>query len=202
MGLEYLLIGLLLGITAGISPGPLLALVISETVKRGKMGGIKVALAPLFTDIPLIIATFLVLNHIKNLDILLGMISLTGALVLFYLGYKDIRIGRVNLKTDTIPSSSLKKGILTNLLNPHPYVFWLFVGVPFMIKGNTFERVAFVLSFLSSIVVSKIVLALAVEKGKEFIGSRYYCTIIKALGFVLMFFSLILLKDAIRYLME
>lgn len=136
-----------------------------------------------------------------NLGLLLGIISLSGALVLFYLGYRDLTIAHINLKTDTTPSSSLKKGILTNLMNPHPYVFRFFIGVPFMIKGNTFERVAFVLSFLSSIVGSKICLALLVEKGKEFIGSRYYLIVIKFLGLILMFFGLLLAKDATGYLL-
>jgi len=202
MPLNYLLIGLSLGITAGLSPGPLMALMISETVKGGKKAGIKVSLAPLFTDIPLILAIMLILNQIQNMDLLLGIISLTGAFVLFYFGYTDLRTKNIGLHTGNLKSNSFKKGLLTNLFNPHPYLFWLFIGVPFMVKGNLLERAGFVLSFFSGIVGSKICLALIVEKGKKFIESKHYLRIIKFLGLILVFFGLILLRDGIGYLVR
>jgi len=37
-GFEYLVSGMLLGLAAGLAPGPLLALVFSETFKHGKKG--------------------------------------------------------------------------------------------------------------------------------------------------------------------
>jgi threonine/homoserine/homoserine lactone efflux protein len=88
------------------------------------------------------------------------------------------------------------------MLNPHPYIFWLFIGVPFMIKGNTLERVTFVLSFFSGIVGSKICLTLIIEKGKKFVESKHYLRIIKVLGLILIFFGLILLKDGIGYFLR
>src|SRR4030067_1059731 len=149
MRLDFLLTGLFLGITAGLSPGPLMALVISETVKRGRIQGIKVSLAPLFTDIPLILLIIFVLKQIRNMEFLLGIISTAGSLFLFYLGYKDFKSDNVKLQIGDMESNSFKKGLLTNFLNPHPYVFWLFVGVPFMIKGNSLEKAVFVTSFSS-----------------------------------------------------
>jgi threonine/homoserine/homoserine lactone efflux protein len=197
---EYLAIGLSLGITAGLSPGPLMALVISETLRKGRIQGIKVSLAPLFTDIPLILLITFVLKHIKDIEFLLGIISAVGSIFLFYLGYRDFKRDNLKFQTGNMESNSFRKGILTNLLNPHPYVFWLFVGVPFMINGNSVERVVFVVSFLSGIVGSKICLALIAEKSKSFIKSKYYVMMIKSLGLILIFFGLILLKDAIVYL--
>jgi len=43
--LAYLLPGLALGLSAGISPGPLLTLVMTQTLKHGKGEGVKVSLA-------------------------------------------------------------------------------------------------------------------------------------------------------------
>jgi threonine/homoserine/homoserine lactone efflux protein len=202
MSLNFLLIGLSLGITAGLSPGPLIALLISETIKGGRIRGIKVSLAPLFTDTPLILAIIFVLEHIERMSTLLGIISIVGSFVLFYFGYRDLKTDKISLQAGDIKSSSFKKGILTNMLNPHPYIFWLFIGVPFMIKGNTLERVTFVLSFFSGIVGSKICLTLIIEKGKKFVESKHYLRIIKVLGLILIFFGLILLKDGIGYFLR
>lgn len=202
MVLEYVGIGLSLGVTAGISPGPLMALMISETIKGGKMRGIRVAVAPLITDVPLILIITFVLRYIKNIHSLLGIISLVGSFLLLYFGYRDLQAGKIGPQTGYVRSNSFRKGILTNLLNPHPYVFWLFIGVPFMMKGSNTERFLFVLFFLSGIVGSKIGITFIVEKGKSFIETKHYHRIIQSLGMVLVFLGLILLKDAIGYLLK
>jgi threonine/homoserine/homoserine lactone efflux protein len=44
--------GAALGLSAGVTPGPLLALVIAQTLTHGPREGGKVALAPLLTDAP------------------------------------------------------------------------------------------------------------------------------------------------------
>ena len=83
-----LIAGLTLGFSAGISPGPMLALTISETLKYGVNTGIKVALAPLVTDTPIVAGSVFLLSELSNLESIFGIISIIGALVLFYLGMK------------------------------------------------------------------------------------------------------------------
>jgi hypothetical protein len=51
--LAYLLQGIILGFAAGISPGPMLGLVISQTLRRGWRAGNLVAVAPLISAPPL-----------------------------------------------------------------------------------------------------------------------------------------------------
>ena len=41
---DSLLFGIVFGLAAGLSPGPLITLVVSETLKNGKKEGIKVAI--------------------------------------------------------------------------------------------------------------------------------------------------------------
>ena len=51
-------------------------------------------------------------------------------------------------------STTLQRGILTNLLNPHPYLFWFGVGAPLMAKASAISfaaPVAFISSFYDSI---------------------------------------------------
>jgi threonine/homoserine/homoserine lactone efflux protein len=47
---EFLLMGIVLGFAAGISPGPLMAMTISESLQHGSREGVKVAISPLVTD--------------------------------------------------------------------------------------------------------------------------------------------------------
>lgn len=53
----FLLSGILLGLSGGLAPGPLLTLVASETLRHGARAGVRVALAPLLTDLPIVLAT-------------------------------------------------------------------------------------------------------------------------------------------------
>ena len=65
--IHYLTIGTVLGLSAGFAPGPLLTLVISETLQHDIKSGIKIALAPIITDLPIIILTLFILSKlIKN----------------------------------------------------------------------------------------------------------------------------------------
>ncbi len=65
--LAYLLQGIVLGFTAGISPGPMLGLVINQTLKHGWRAGSVTALAPLLSDMPIIILMVFVLGHLPQL---------------------------------------------------------------------------------------------------------------------------------------
>ena len=60
----FLLSGILLGLSGGLTPGPLLTLVVSETLCHDIEAGIKVALAPLITDTPIVLVTVYVLNRL------------------------------------------------------------------------------------------------------------------------------------------
>jgi len=71
----FLTIGLILGLSAGIAPGPLLTLVISETLRHDVKAGIRVALAPIITDAPVIILTILLSASLSEFNVILGGIS-------------------------------------------------------------------------------------------------------------------------------
>jgi threonine/homoserine/homoserine lactone efflux protein len=53
--IDYFGKGTLLGLAAGFSPGPLTVLVIGETLRHGLRSGLQVAIAPILTDIPVIL---------------------------------------------------------------------------------------------------------------------------------------------------
>jgi len=82
---EFLSAGILLDLAAGFAPRPLLVLVISETLRHNIKAGIKVSIAPLITDIPIIVLSLFVLNRLANFKAILGCISIFGGLFTFYL---------------------------------------------------------------------------------------------------------------------
>lgn len=199
--IEFLSAGTLLGLAAGFSPGPLLVLVISETLRHNIKAGIKVSIAPLITDVPIILISLLILNRLAGLKLVLGCISILGGVFILYLGYESMKTRGVELNLSSASSGSFRKGVITNALNPHPYIFYTTVGAPIILKSlnqNFLSTVSFVGSFLLLLVGSKILLALVVERSRSFLQGAFYIWAMRTLGALLLFFSLILFRDGLR----
>ncbi len=190
--IEFFIAGLLLGISAGISPGPLMAVLISETIKGNFKNGFIISIVPVLTDIPLIIVLVFFLKNVQNHEFIIKTLYFLGFIVLTYYGLKDILASKVDININSYTVASLKRGLLTNILNPHPYIFWGLVGVPFIIEENIFNMISFIAGFFIGIVGSKISIALIVEKSKKFLQSRYYIYMIKLSGLILVLFGVVL----------
>ncbi|MCP4687998.1 MAG: LysE family translocator [Desulfobacterales bacterium] len=198
-----LVAGIFLGLPAGFAPGPLLTLVIAQTLKHNIREGVKVALAPLITDLPIILASLYLFSRLTSFDIALGAISLVGGLYILYLAYESVTCGPVETALDESPPRSLWKGVIINALNPHPYLFWMTVGAPLIIKyydNNPLAPAGFLVCFYSMLILSKILIALIVGRSSGFLTSRGYLRVMRILGLILAFFAFILLKDALVYL--
>lgn len=200
---HHLINGIVLGFVAGISPGPILTLVITETIKHNRKEGFKLALSPLFSDAPIVFATIFIIDKLSSYDLILAIISFMGAIFIMYLAWENIKIKSINIDIHNAKTHNFRKGIIANLLSPHPYLFWLLVGAPFTIKAyneNLTSAVLFILGFYIFIIGTKLTVAFITEKSKKFISSSKYLIIIKLLGFILLIFSVILIKDGVKFL--
>ena len=188
------------GLSAGFSPGPLMALVIAQTLRYGVREGILAASAPVLTDAPIIIISFLVLSKLSTVGPVIGMISALGGFYVLYLSYETFKIGPVKIETSVVQPRSLKKGVLVNALNPHPYLFWVTVGAPFILKIQQNEPIApwvFILSFYCLLIGSKVILSLIVGNFRTFLEGAIYLYVMRSLGAVLAVFAVFLLWDSL-----
>jgi len=201
--LSFLTTGIILGLSAGFAPGPLLALVVSETLEHDIKAGVKVALAPVLTDLPIIFFTLLSLAKLSRFQNFLGSISIIGACFILYLGIKNIRTKGVQMTINSGTAKSLQKGILVNALSPHPYLFWFSVGGPTTIKAMDLglpAAASFVLSFYVLLVGTKIVLAVLVGKSRSFLQGTAYLITMRLLGLVLIILAGFLFRDGLHLL--
>ena len=116
----------LLGLAEGVKPGPLNTLVISETLRHDWKAGTKVALSPLITDAPIITLSALFWWSATSVEGVSSMLYLAGAAFLAYLGVDGLRSPAPSLERDSdadVKVESLKRGVITNLLNPNPWLF-------------------------------------------------------------------------------
>ena len=201
--LSYISIGTVLGLSAGLAPGPLLTLVISETLQHDVRAGVRVAIAPFVTDLPIIVLTLLILARLSHFHNILGLISIAGGMFILYLGIINIRFKGVELDLTENRPRSLQKGILVNVLSPHPYLFWFSVGAPTTVRAfdlSPSAAVAFIVSFYLLLVGTKVVLAFLVSKSRTFLVGRKYILTMHLLGFILVLLAGYLFRDGLQLL--
>ncbi len=201
-GLTYITTGFILGLS-GLIPGPLLTLVISETLKHGPKEGIKIAASPLITDFPIILVITLIMSKLPETDTILGLIAFSGSIYLIYLACESLSFKGVDPEVSGSPMHSIKKGIIANFLNPSPYVFWFTIGAPTIIKAydeSLSYALLFIIVFYSVLTGSKVVVAVITGKAKNFLNSKSYVVIIKSLGALMLLFAIYFIKNGLEYL--
>jgi threonine/homoserine/homoserine lactone efflux protein len=195
-----LLVGAMFGLSAGFSPGPLMTLVVAQTLQHNTREGVFVAAAPILTDAPIILVSFFILHKLATLDFLLGFIASVGGLYVLYLSYETMKTAPLRVETSLTQPQSLRKGVLVNALNPHPYLFWATVGVPFILKAHQKNLIApwlFILSFYCFLTGSKVFTAFIVGRFQTFLEGKIYLYLMRTLGAVLFGFAVFLLWEAL-----
>ncbi|OGP64540.1 MAG: hypothetical protein A2170_03190 [Deltaproteobacteria bacterium RBG_13_53_10] len=201
--ISALITGFVFGLSSGLAPGPLLVLVITQSLKHNAREGIKVAAAPLITDVPIILVSLFALTQLDSFHRALGFISFAGGIYVLYLSHECFRTKPVTLEELKTEPRSLSKGVVINFLNPHPYLFWLTFGGPFILKireVNPLAPFAFISSFYLLLIGSKVFLALIAGRSRTFLRSKGYLFVMKGLALILTLFAFLLIKDALRFI--
>lgn len=134
--MTLVLIAVALGLVAGLVPGPFSALIASTAIARGLRAGVEVAVVPLATEIPIMLLTALVLHHLP-LGFLRWVGVVGGALLLFVayrIFHKADRLTEPGLEAPA-GRSRLLKPLLVGVLSPNPWLFWLLVGSPLVLRA-------------------------------------------------------------------
>jgi threonine/homoserine/homoserine lactone efflux protein len=185
-------LGLSLGLSAGISPGPLLALVITASLRSGLAGGLRVALAPLLTDLPIIVVSVLLVEQLPAE--ILGWVGTIGGLVVIWMGVEALRSARkatlpADLDTQADPKQELWRGVVVNALNPHPYLFWATVGGPTLVASwriSPWHALAFLLPFYGLLVGSKVAVAWLVSRQAGGLSLTWFRRVVAGCGVLMV----------------
>lgn len=186
--------------SAGLVPGPLFTFLISQTLKYNAKEGLKVALSPLVTDLPVILIALFALHRLSEFETVLSVICFLGGSFLLYLSYETFRVNPFNVTLEDVKPRSLLRGAMVNALNPHPYLFWFSVGAPLVIKAqreSPLGGAAFIVSFYMLLIGSKIGLALVVGKSRTFLAGNAYIYTMRTLGAALFVLALLLFRDGL-----
>ena len=186
---------------------------VNETLRRGWRAGVLVAIAPLIADAVIIGLTFTLLLQFP--PFIFPLLGIAGGCYVLFLGWETLQIpSEVSLpKAEQAENagntknawSSLRKGLMVNMLNPHPYLFWLTVGGPLISRLSQQSAwgaiAAFLAGFYGCLVGSKILLAVFIHTGRARLQGRGYRLALQVSGILLLVFGGMLVWGGVGELM-
>src|SRR3972149_5857412 len=81
----------IVGFSGAAMPGPVTALIVTETTRRGFIAGPLITIGHVLLEFVMVIALFFGLRDVLNQNWIAGGIGLVGGLVLFWMGLDIVR---------------------------------------------------------------------------------------------------------------
>jgi len=192
-----LLAGISLGFAAGVSPGPLLTLVIATALEHGPAAAVRVSFAPLVTDTTVILLALVVLTNVP--DQVFTVLGLVGGVYLIVLGTRELRsrpfTGEV---AERGPAVDLMRGIGVNFLSPHPWIFWITAGGPLLVEAwrrAPARGAAFLIGFYVLIVGTKATIGWTIGRTRHRLGTVWRLRLVRLAGALLISIGALLIAQ-------
>ena len=156
--MSYLLsfiLSFIIAFSGALAPGPLLTAVIYESAKQGFKSGPLIILGHALIEI--IMVTFIVLGPIRiiNNPFTIRIISFVGSFILLYFGINMLtNLSSVSLRqktNDKKPSNLALTGIIMSVANPYWTIWWLTVGLGFILGAQKLGILGITIFFLGHI---------------------------------------------------
>jgi len=195
-----ILTAMVLGTLAGLAPGPYTTMVAGTALERGFKAGFILALTPLITDVVPMLFSALLLDRLSGLA--LTLLGIVGGAIVILVGIRFLRGHQKGIHPPTTDGEQAPEGnggrrqsaraghvIASTLLNPAPWLFWLVIASPLLLRSwnrSPGEGVVFVcLIFLTNIGTAS-ALAWAASHGRKFLNPNWQRRSLKVVGVVLI----------------
>jgi threonine/homoserine/homoserine lactone efflux protein len=166
-----LIMGAVLGVVSGVTPGPFTTLVAVTALEKGLSAAFRLAFIPLITEGPALLVAVVFLTHVPRG--VLQWVGMTGGAVILYLGYRVFR------KADEDEAFSVKDLGITRhfwgiavamLLSPSPWIFWMLLGGPLFLnewQNGWFQAGLFLGGFFCFLIGSQMMIAWGASAGRR-----------------------------------
>jgi len=178
--IEVLWLGILLGVGAALSVGPIFVVIVQQAATSGFAASFRVILGSATADLVLLLPALAFAWIIRSLDRAALWVGAVGAVFLLYLAWQAARdavtLWRENRQLRADGRWAFWKGVAGNLANPLTWTFWLATGTPAMLAAQEAGGAAGVVLFTATwfLVASGLeaVIAFAVARSGRVVGAR------------------------------
>lgn len=186
------LTAMILGLFAGLAPGPYTTMVVGTALERGFRPAARLALAPLVTDVLPLVVTALVLERLSFTA--LTVLGVMGGILIAMIGVRFLSRHSSPLQDEAElraggPSARFGHVVLSSLLSPAPWLFWLVVGSPLLLSAwerSPAQGVLYVVLLFGTNIGSATTLAWGASHGSRLIRPRRRRHVLRAVGGLLV----------------
>ena len=169
-------------------------MVAGTALEKGFKAGFLLALTPLITDVVPMVLSALVLDRLSGLA--LTLLGLIGGAVIILVGVRFLR-GHSKVQASLSKSggalrrqsASPSHVIASTLLNPAPWLFWLIIASPLLLRSwnrSPNEGLAFVAILFLTNISSASLLAWLASHSRKILNSDWQRRSLKAVGMTLV----------------
>ena len=185
------------GLSGAMMPGPLLALTIHESARRGALAGPLLVLGHMFLEAVLVLCIALGLAAFLKVPLVMVGLSLVGGAVLCWMGQDMLRsAARISLRTVAQPVRSMHPtaaGVLVSLANPYWSLWWATIGFGYVGMGIRFGWIG-VATFFAGHILSDFawytLVSVSVARGRSLLSDEIYRGVIRLCGLAIILFGL------------
>ena len=191
---EVLWLGMLLGVGAALSVGPIFVVIVQQAATSGFGAGVRVILGSATADLLLLVPALAFAWVIRSLERGAPWVGAVGAAFLLWLAWQAasdaVALWREDRRLAVDRRWAFWKGVAGNLANPLTWTFWLATGTPAMLAAAEAAGPAGLVAFTATwfLVASGLeaVIALAVARSGRLVGSRgqAWFTAVSAVAFL------------------
>ncbi len=193
--ISIFIIGLLIGLTGTLAPGPTLIATINASVTSGWRAGPLVSIGHIGAEIGIILLI------VVGLGALIGsvtwVIGLVGGVALVLFGLLTLSSARVALLPTGDDSMDVKKpvaaGLLTSCANPYFWIWWFTVGAALLwsyLEGGIIAGGAFMAGHWAADIGWLTLVSLSLHRGRFFLSESGYRLVLAACGIFLVIFGI------------
>jgi threonine/homoserine/homoserine lactone efflux protein len=192
--LSTLVLGLLIGFTGALAPGPTLVATINASLKGDWTAGLRVSLGHIVIETAIFFLIILGLASVAQPYT--TAIAVIGGIALIVFGILTFT-GSRNASLNTAPAQAVENpymaGLVTSAANPYFWIWWLSVGSALLISslaGGLLLAVVFMIGHWGADVSWYVFVSTGVAKGKTILSDTAYHRIMAACGVFLVIFGL------------
>ena len=192
--LSALALGLVIGFTGALAPGPTLVATINASLGGDWKAGLKVSLGHIVIETAIFF--LIILGFAAVAQPYTTAIAVVGGIALIIFGVMTIAGSRTaSLSTGTTQAAAdpYMAGLLTSAANPYFWIWWLTAGCAFLLQslsGGIVLAIAFMIGHWGADVSWYTFVSTGVAKGKAILPDTTYHRIMAACGIFLIVFGL------------
>jgi len=186
-----------IALSGALAPGPLLAAVVSGSLKNGFKTGPLAILGHAILELCAVAVLVMGLGRFINTPAIIRIISAAGAIILIWSGAGILRsIPEASLSAESSGAAKslniFLQGITMSLANPYWAVWWLTIGLGLLLsagKGGLAGVMVFFAGHIFGDLAWYSFVSFSISKGRRFISLRFYRVLLGICGAAVILFG-------------